>query len=273
MVFWLTKEELEKFEEEVIGREVNIDIKKVNVNDIIPYDKNPRNNDGAVDLVLKSIKEFGLKQPIVLDKNNVIVVGHTRYKALVKLGVKEIPVIYATDLSDEQIKAYRIMDNKSNEFAFWDNDLLKVELESLKAVGYDLDLTGFSLSDRDFMSEADELLHSYTEKIVIPNYVPTLTKPDLSLLYDDSKYKELVKKIEASTVSKEVKEFLKLAATRHIVFNYRNIANYYAHSGADVQELFEDSVLVIIDFNKAIEKGYVDFMREIFDSGEFYNEG
>jgi hypothetical protein len=267
----MSKEELDAFEDEVIGKDFDVKIDYIDISDVKPYKNNPRFNDSAVDLVVKSIREFGLKQPIVLDKNNEIVVGHTRMKALEKLGAKRIPFIRADDLSEEQVKAYRIMDNKSNELAGWNNELLKFELDSLKDVGYDLDLTGFSVDEIDLLTEK-ELLHSYTEKIITPVYEPTLTKPELGLLFDDEKYKNLVKKIDESNVAGDVKEFLKLAATRHIIFNYRNIANFYAHSDKNVQELMEESALVIIDFDKAIELGYVELMKDIFESGEFDEE-
>lgn len=110
----------------------NITQKKLD--EIIPYEKNPRKNENAVDFVANSIREFGFKQPIVLDKNNVIICGHTRYKAAKNLGLKEVPCIVAQDLSEEQIKAYRIADNKVSEFSEWDNDLLLEELSDLKGI-------------------------------------------------------------------------------------------------------------------------------------------
>jgi site-specific DNA-methyltransferase (adenine-specific) len=114
------------------------------VSEIVPYEKNPRKNDKAVDIVTKSIKEFGFNVPILLDKNNVIIAGHTRLKAAMKLGMNEVPVIWLEDLTEEQAKAFRIMDNKSIEYATWDIDLLKGEFAELKDKGFDLDLTGFN---------------------------------------------------------------------------------------------------------------------------------
>jgi len=123
---------------------MSLQIEYIPISEITPYSKNPRKNDKAIDIVAKSIKEFGFKNPIILDKENTIVAGHTRLKAAEKLGLKEVPVIWADDLTDEQVKAYRIMDNKSVEYAQWDIDLLKDELLGLKNTGFDLDLTGFS---------------------------------------------------------------------------------------------------------------------------------
>lgn len=89
------------------------------LDELIPYEKNPRKNDEAIQYVANSIKEFGFKVPIIIDKNNVIVAGHTRYKASKELGLKEVPCIIADDLNDEQIKAFRLADNKVSEMAEW----------------------------------------------------------------------------------------------------------------------------------------------------------
>ena len=92
-------------------------IKNLPITELKPYENNPRINDAAVPAVAESIKQFGFKQPIVIDKNNVIVCGHTRYKAAIKLGLKTVPCVIADDLTDEQIKAYRLADNKVSELA------------------------------------------------------------------------------------------------------------------------------------------------------------
>lgn len=110
------------------------------------------------------------------------------------------------------------------------------------------------------MSEVDT---KYTNKVQIPQYVPSVDCPNIYSLFDDRKYKELINNIEQSNISKEQKEFLKLAATRHIVFNYSKIADYYAHQNKDMQELMEQSALVIIDFNDAIANGYVRLSKNI----------
>ena len=109
--------------------------------DIIPYENNPRNNDGAVDAVAASIKEFGFKVPIVIDKDNVIIAGHTRYKASVKLGLETVPCIVADDLSEQQIKAFRLADNKVGELADWDFSALEMELEGIDEI--DMEQFGF----------------------------------------------------------------------------------------------------------------------------------
>src|SRR3990167_8503460 len=124
-----------------------MDVENIPIAEIIPYSKNPRKNDKAVDIVAKSIKEFGFKVPIILDKNNVIIAGHTRLKAAEKLGLKEVPVLWADDLTPEQVKAFRIMDNKSSEYAEWDRELLKGELKELLESNFNLELTGLRESE------------------------------------------------------------------------------------------------------------------------------
>jgi len=121
----------------------NFTIELRNIDAIHPYDKNPRINDGAVDAVAASLKEFGFRQPIVVDKDGVIVCGHTRYKAALQLGLKKIPVHVATDLTPEQIRAYRIADNKTADLAEWDYNILPIELSELQDAGFDMDLLAF----------------------------------------------------------------------------------------------------------------------------------
>jgi hypothetical protein len=116
--------------------------------DIFPYENNPRNNDNAVDAVANSIKEFGFQQPLVLDKNNVIIVGHTRYKAAKKLGLKSVPCVIAENLTDEQCKAYRLADNKVGELAEWNMDLLAIELDEI-----DFDMGEFGFDEIDDIEE------------------------------------------------------------------------------------------------------------------------
>ena len=122
------------------------------INDLKPYEKNPRKNDEAVNFVAESIKQFGFKVPIVIDKNNVIVAGHTRFKAAKKLGISEVPCIVADDLTDEQIKAFRLADNKVAEKAEWDFDLLTVELDDL----FEFDMSAFGFIEEEEL-DLDEI--------------------------------------------------------------------------------------------------------------------
>jgi len=113
------------------------------IDTIRPYENNPRLNDGAVDAVAASLKEFGFRQPIVVDSDGVIVCGHTRFKAALKLGLAKVPVHVAKDLTPEQIKAYRIADNKTADLAQWDYEILPIELSELMDTGFDMSLLAF----------------------------------------------------------------------------------------------------------------------------------
>ena len=123
-----------------------MDILNLGLEEIKPYEKNPRNNDNAVDAVAASIREFGFKVPIIIDKDNIIVAGHTRYKAAKKLGLKTVPCIKADDLTDEQVKAFRLADNKVSEQAEWNFELLNEELETITM---DMEQFGFDLPEDD----------------------------------------------------------------------------------------------------------------------------
>jgi len=114
------------------------------VKDLIPYDKNPRKNDDAVKYVKASIEQFGFKVPIVIDADGVIVAGHTRLKAAKELGLAEVPCIVADDLTPEQIRAFRVADNKTGEKAEWDVELLNTELLDLEA-NFDMADFGFEI--------------------------------------------------------------------------------------------------------------------------------
>jgi DNA modification methylase len=115
--------------------------------DVKPYEQNPRINDGAVEAVVRSIQEFGFRQPIVVDEDGVIIVGHTRFKAAQKLGLEKVPVHVAKGLSPAQVKAYRLADNRTGEIAEWDYDLLPIELSQLGEMDFDLGMLGFAEDD------------------------------------------------------------------------------------------------------------------------------
>src|SRR5262245_24852688 len=134
------------------------------VEDIKPYEHNPRHNDAAVEAVAASIRAFGFRQPVVVDEHNVIVVGHTRYKAALKLGLKTIPVHVAAGLTPAQVRAYRLADNQTATLSGWDDGKLAAELAALQGLDFDLGLTGFP---------AGELL-----RLLQPDATPGLTDPD-----------------------------------------------------------------------------------------------
>lgn len=141
-----------------------MNVQQVKIEKVKPYDKNPRKNKTAVDYVANSIKEFGFQQPIVVDKDMVVIAGHTRLKAAKKLKLKEVPVVIADNLTEEQVKAYRLADNKTAEKAEWDFDLLTDELLSLQELDFDMEQFGF---DFDF-SEDEEAVEDDNWEADVP---------------------------------------------------------------------------------------------------------
>ena len=219
---------------------MNIVYKKVK--DLIPYENNPRNNDEAVDYVAKSIEEFGFKVPCVVSGDGVLITGHTRLKACKKLGIDEVPCIVADDLTEDQIKAFRIADNKVSEYSTWDNTKLAEELSDIM-----MDMTQFG---DDLFKDDDTMDVDFV---------------DIMDLIDDEKTNELIKEIKASNVSEDQKNFLIKAAYRHLKFNYSKIADYYSNASEEMQILMEKSALVIIDIDDAIANGYVKLTKVVED--------
>ena len=127
--------------------QTNTTIVQMPIDAVKPYPNNPRINKDAIGKVAESIREFGFEQPIVVDKDHVIIVGHTRLEAAKKLKLNEVPVIVADHLTDEQARAYRLADNKTNEFSLWDTDLLISELDDITDI--DMGLFGFDFGDGD----------------------------------------------------------------------------------------------------------------------------
>lgn len=165
-----------------------------NIEDIIPYENNPRNNDEAVEYVANSIKEFGFKVPIIIDKDNIIVSGHTRFKASKKLGLKEVPVIIADDLTEEQIKAFRIADNKTGEKAGWDLDKLKIELGDL-----DFDMTDFGFGDFELSMLTEDMEPEPYDEDIIDEYSEhseeNLASKRVIITYSTEAEEEFLKKL------------------------------------------------------------------------------
>ena len=162
---------------------MQIELRKIG--DITPYSGNPRKNDAAVRAVVESIRQFGFRQPIVVDADGVIICGHTRYKAAITLGLEHVPVHVAQDLTPEQIRAYRIADNKSAELSDWDYELLPIELSALQETNYDISTLGFNANElatlldpmlRDGLTDSDNVPE--------PPDAPVTQRGDLWLLGD-----------------------------------------------------------------------------------------
>jgi hypothetical protein len=241
--------------------------KIMSVEDLIPYALNTRtHSDDQVAQIAASIRAFGFTNPVLIDEQNNLIAGPGRVMAARKLKMTEVPAVVVTGLDDRKRRALIIADNKLALNAGWDEDALRIELEDL---GADFGaLMGFSQDELVALLKSDtDEDNEYTKKVSAPVYEPTGPKPQLEEMFNDEKTRDLLYGIEGSGLSDEEKRFLTLAAGRHTVFNFEVIANYYAHASKECQDLMEDSALVIIDFEKAIENGYVkmsDKLSEIY---------
>jgi hypothetical protein len=239
-----------------------------------PYDKNPRTHSAEQLAQLKrSIAEFGFTNPILVDGKDGILAGHGRLMAAKDMGLAEVPVLVLDHLTPEQRRAYVIADNQLALNAGWDMELLQQEVASLNLQDFDLDLLGFddefleSLLDPDGIDNDEDgdgnSDNPYTDKTDVPPYEVTGPKPEIVDLYDDDKARKLIDAINGSDLPEHEKAFLRAAAYRHVVFNFQQVAEYYAHSSADVQQLMENSALVIVDIGKAIEEGWARLSGEL----------
>lgn len=228
-------------------------ITKIDIEKIIPYKNNPRINDKAVEAVEKSIKQCEYVAPIIVDENNVILAGHTRLKALKKLGYKEIEVVIKNGLSEEQKKKYRLLDNKTNELADWDFDKLKIELDNLDFLDLDLDwgIQDIPVNDK------------YSQKLGEVIYEPKDEKCEPSELFTACHdFDEEIEKIK----NIEVKEMLKARVAYFSDFNFSKIADYYAYQATpEEQKIFEKLALVLLDRDKLIENGFADLIKFLTD--------
>lgn len=254
-----------------------MDIEQVATSSLIPYANNARtHSEQQVAQIAGSIREFGFNNPVLIDENSTIIAGHGRVLAAVKLGLDQVPCIRLSHLNESQRKAYILADNKIALNAGWNNELLKVEFEELQRMGFDIDLIGFDIKEiEEFMpsdNQSSDGENPYTGKIDVPVYEPKGDKPPIEELFNDEKAMDLIESIKQSALNEKEKQFLMAAASRHIVFHYDKIANFYAHSSKECQELMENSALVIIDFDKAIENGFVALTKDIDEVVEYDEE-
>lgn len=204
---------------------------------------------------MRRIHGFLRTRPLLVEEDGTIKCGNKRFRALVRNGVKVVPADYVRRLSDytpEEVREFILQDNLQR--GDWDVDklLAQYSADELKALG-----GGFDELIAEFAAKGAESEFEYSSKIEAPQYNITGDNPELDDLYDTDKADALAKEIDEADVPKKVKAFLKVAAMRHVVFNFRNIAEYYAHADAKVQRLMEKSALVIIDFEDAIRNGFV----------------
>lgn len=226
-----------------------------------PYVNNAKLHPAEqIEQIKRSIEEFGFDDPIAIWKDSTVIEGHGRLIAASEMGLETVPVIRLDHLTDEQRRAYTLVHNKLTMNSGYDPDLLEQELEGIQSL--DMSEYGFDLEfDEDF----EPTDNTYTQKAKIPQYEVEGDTVLIDDLCDCEKYRELFKEIDNSGVSENEKRFLRLAATRHIVFDYRNIAEYYAKANTEMQELMENSALVIIDIADAIADGYAVLSKRIRD--------
>lgn len=231
------------------------------------YRKHDQRN---LELISKSLEEFGAGRSIVADNTGQIIGGNGTFQEAEKLGIKkrivhtsgdELVVVVRDDIApdDPRRQKLAVMDNSTSDSSSFKLDDLKMDFSALELADMGIDIGETESGDNG---------SSYSSKIEGLYYKPTGDGCEISALCDQGKYHGLLNRIDEANISDHEKEFLRLAATRHIVFNYHNIAEFYAAASPEVQELMEQSALVIIDFEKAILNGFtmlaadIDAMRE-----------
>jgi hypothetical protein len=229
------------------------------IDKLVPYARNARTHSGAqVAQIAASMREWGWTNPVLVDPEGMVIAGHGRVLAARQLGVAEVPVMVARGWSETQKRAYVLADNQLALNAEWDLGTLGDEWADLEAAGFEMDLIGFSDIDALLAGAAEpDEEEVYSRRIDAPIYEPTGSKPDVFDLMDRDKTKGLLAEIGSANLPDDVRLFLACAAERHTVFDFAAIAEFYAHSEPDVQALMERSALVIIDFKRAIEEGFV----------------
>jgi hypothetical protein len=247
-------------------------VETVPIDSISPDPANARKHGARnLETVIASFRRFGQQIPILVDKSNVVRAGNCRLEAAKQLGWDTIQIV-RTDLTSSEAIAYAIADNRTAELAEWDDDVLAAQLNGLLAEDEEL-LASAGFTDEELeelLGEfGDEALgvgaedSQYTAKIEAPIYEPKGERPPLSELADKAKTIELCEEIASAEIPEEIKAFLTTAAQRHTVFNFRNIAEYYCHASPEVQHLMERSGLIIIDFQKAIQNGFVHLSERL----------
>jgi len=226
---------------------------------------NARKHDRRnLDAIKGSLAKFGQVEPLVVQKTTGVVIGgNGRLAVMREIGMKEVDVV-EVDLSPTQATALAIALNRTAELAEWDSEALQAQLKALQLDDFPIAEIGFEAVDLgNGTGEGEGTAGDYTNKIEAPIYEPKGPCPKLTELVDLAKRDELMAAINQAEIPSDVRMFLALAAQRHVVFSYDKIAEYYAHAPADVQDLMERSALVIIDFGKAIENGFVQMSKEI----------
>ena len=257
---------------------MTLKVEQVPIVKLLQDPKNARtHSDRNLNAIAQSLEQFGQRKPIVATTDNVVIAGNGTLMAASSLGWEKIDLVRVpADWTEEQIRAFAIADNRTQDLSSFDVAILLEQLDELEAADFDLGSLGFDgdyiteLGDLDDNKDLERLAgriddESYTAKITVPHYEIIGERPGLDELYDDTRAKELREEIEKADLPDDLKEFLSTAAMRHVVFNYRKIAEYYPHASKPVQRLMEESALVIVDLKDAIRLGFVKFSDSIED--------
>lgn len=254
--------------------------KKISISEIKPYARNARTHSTEqVKQIMDAIKEWGFTNPLLIDEQNNLIAGHGRLEAVKQLNkvdfkdkpILELPAIVVKGLDESQKKALIIADNQIALNAGWDYEVLQSELKELENLNYDLDLLAFDNVDELLREVIDENVNggqeidtgNYTTKVATPIYEIKGDEPVIEELLDTTKAEKLINKIKCSRLGKAKKDFLINCAYRFLDFNFAKIAEFYAHQDKETQELMEELALVIIDYDKAIELGYIELVDYI----------
>lgn len=233
---------------------------EINISDLVLDPANARkHNTKNLRAIKASLESFGQRSPIVVQKKNMVVrAGNGRVEAARELGWTRIAAILV-DESDTSATAFAIADNRTSDLAEWDDEALQAQLSALKLEDEELfSASGFTDKELETMERLDDV---YTRKIETPIYSPT-GNPSLKDLYDDKKTQALLRQIDKSGAPEPLKHFLRVAAGRHTVLNFAKIADFYANQSDEVKGMMEASALVVIDFDKAIENGFVSLTEK-----------
>jgi hypothetical protein len=249
----------------------------VDLADLRPHPRNPnRHNDQQIALLAKNIRALGWRHPVLVSKlSGFVVAGHARIEAARLLNLAAVPVDFQPFDCEADELAYLVADNRIAELAERDNATIKDLLEALDDGQFDTDLTGYCQSAIEELvnqvhQEPDE---TYTNKIVAPIYEPKGDNPPIESLIDRTKTNCLQAEIDAANLPDDIAKFLKDAAERHTVFHFARIAEWYCHATPQIKDLMEKSGMVIIDFNKAIEYGFVHLTEKLGELADLEEGG
>lgn len=237
-----------------MGKQQTVKISEIKLNP-----NNPRLiKDDKFKKLVKSIQDFPEMleiRPIVVNSDMIILGGNMRFKACKEAGLKEVPIIIADNLTEEQQREFLIKDNTSG--GEWDFEMLANEWDVEQLEDWGLDFPDFEINEETKLNESDLF------DIEIPFYIPSEIKPQINELAEISKTNFLIQKIEKLEAQNELKEILKIRASFFTDFNFQKIADYYSKESQDVKDVFEDLGLVILAPKEAVKKGFVNLKENI----------